>query len=101
MRLGPRFLISRTRMRSSNSMGAYMPLGRKTSARISFSYILIFPEKRMAGVDVEISLIFSGAAGRTTISQKRYCILGQKYAPVKYHERQQEEILLACIAEVS
>src|ERR1700760_2936385 len=54
-RLGPRFLIRRIRMRSRSSMGAYIPLGRKRSARRSLSYILIFPEKRMAGVSGDIS----------------------------------------------
>lgn len=36
-RLGPRFFTSITLIRSSNSIGAYMPLGRKRSARVSFS----------------------------------------------------------------
>src|SRR5881394_2752225 len=54
---GPRFFTSNRRIRSSSSAGAYAPLGRKISALVSLSYILIFPLKRMAGVSGEISLI--------------------------------------------
>src|ERR1700693_4685041 len=49
-RCGPRLRTSNKRIRSSNSTGAYMPLGRKRSARVSRSWILTFPENRMAGV---------------------------------------------------
>src|SRR6185312_2126519 len=57
-RLGPRFLINKIRILSKSSTGTYIPLGRNTSARVSLSYTLIFPEKRIAGVSGENSLIF-------------------------------------------
>src|SRR5205085_9052422 len=51
VRLGPRLRTSSRRMRSSNSMGAYIPLGRKTSAGISsWLQMVILPENKMAGV---------------------------------------------------
>src|SRR5207248_3268260 len=54
---GPRLRTSSKRMRSSNSDGACIPLGRNRSDARSLSHILILPEKMMAGVSGDSALI--------------------------------------------